>query len=190
MLKRVLFGARIPQDGVLNAVTPSLMIPTHQQTRLLKLPPPSSGQFSPKKKLVHPNSLRKKLRDHPDKVVKILEIVPNDNLCTQESFVSGSKGSLRVTIANTEKCPKGFWKNFESDESGDIYDLVGVRTGLAGRELQEHVMTTILPALQKPQQEAGTGDDPTPVRSFHTGSLVHKYKQEVSSVTCLRVGSN
>ena len=182
MLKRLLFGARIPQDGgVWNGVTPSLMIPTHQQTRLLKHLPLTAGQFSPKKKLVHPNSLRKKLRDHPDKVIRILNIVPNDNLCSEESFVSGTKGSLRVTIANTEKCPKGFWKNFETDESGDIYDLVAVRTGLAGRELQEHVMTTILPALQQPQQDVGVGDAPTLVRSFHTGSLVNKYKQEVST---------
>ena len=69
-------------------------------------------------------SLRKKLNEHPECVLRILKLAENERLSTSEHIRLGNRGSLAVSRERTEKSGRGMWYNFETNESGDMMDLV------------------------------------------------------------------
>ena len=69
-------------------------------------------------------SLRKTLNEHPEHVLRILNLVENVRLSTCEHIRLGNRGSLAVSRERTERSGQGLWYNFETNESGDMMDLV------------------------------------------------------------------
>ena len=71
-------------------------------------------------------NLRKTLNEHPEHVLRILNLVENVRLSTCEHIRLGNRGSLAVSRERTERSGQGLWYNFETNESGDMMDLVRV----------------------------------------------------------------
>ena len=69
-------------------------------------------------------SLRKKLNEHPEHVLRLLNLAENERLSNSEHIRLGSRGSLAVTRESSERSGSGMWYNFETNESGDMMDMV------------------------------------------------------------------
>ena len=94
-------------------------------------------------------SLRKKLNEHPECVLRILKLAENERLSTSEHIRLGNRGSLAVSRERTEKSGRGMWYNFETNESGDMMDLVrDTKQFKRDQDLQLFVMNEILPHLK------------------------------------------
>ena len=88
----------------------------------------------------HTDVLRRKLNDHPEQIVRLLQLRVNENMTSSKEIRVGSKGSLAIAkqvgapphltwliYKHLQGCSgnlKGFWYNFETNESGDMMDLV------------------------------------------------------------------
>ena len=68
--------------------------------------------------------MRKKLNEHPEHVLRLLNLAENESLSTCEHIRLGNRGSLAVSRERTERSGRGVWYNFETNESGDMMDLV------------------------------------------------------------------
>jgi len=96
--------------------------------------------------------LRRKLNEHPEEVVRLLQLQVNENMTSTREIRLGNKGSL--AIAKQEHM-KGVWYNFETQESGDMMDLVrSVKNINSAQDLESFLVKTILPNLRncKPEE--------------------------------------
>ena len=94
-------------------------------------------------------SLRKTLNEHPEHVLRILNLAENERLSTCEHIRLGNRGSLAVSRERTERSGQGLWYNFETNESGDMLDLVRDTKQLKrDQDLLLFVTNDILPHLK------------------------------------------
>eukprot|EP00092_Neocalanus_flemingeri_P034543 GFUD01037566.1.p1 GENE.GFUD01037566.1~~GFUD01037566.1.p1 ORF type:complete len:399 (+),score=89.26 GFUD01037566.1:60-1256(+) len=93
-------------------------------------------------------SYRRRLNEDPETILKILKYQANEVLTTSGQLRIGSKGSLCINRENTDTCRKGIWYNFETDETGDMFDLVKAAQNLSDQEMIEFVVKDILPSLK------------------------------------------
>ena len=81
--------------------------------------------------------------------MRILKLAENERLSTSEHIRLGNRGSLAVSRERTEKSGRGMWYNFETNESGDMMDLVrDTKQFKRDQDLQLFVMNEILPHLK------------------------------------------
>jgi len=57
-------------------------------------------------------------------VVRLLQLQVNENMTCPSMIRVGNKGSLAIAKQRTSQRLKGVWFNFETEESGDMVDLV------------------------------------------------------------------
>jgi ATP-dependent exoDNAse (exonuclease V) alpha subunit len=88
---------------------------------------------------------------------------PNARMCTQSSLRFGQKGSLVVNISAPSE---GLWKDFERDEGGDIFKLIGREKGIDFKESVDYLGKFL-------NVEA----DPKTLRSSSIQSREHAQKQ-------------
>ncbi|MBT5389556.1 MAG: hypothetical protein HOL16_02455, partial [Alphaproteobacteria bacterium] len=84
---------------------------------------------------------------------------PNARMCTKSSLRFGQKGSIVVNIAGLSE---GLWKDFERDEGGDIFKLIGREKGKDFKESVDYLSKLLnveaghkisrLPSLQSREQ--------------------------------------
>lgn len=92
--------------------------------------------------------LRKQLNQNPEIVVRILQLAENESLSNEEFIRLGSRGSLCVTREQSERAAQGVWYNFETNESGDMMDLIRQYKHFSrASDLQNYVVSEVLPQL-------------------------------------------
>ena len=84
---------------------------------------------------------------------------PNARMCTKSSLRFGQKGSIVVNISGPKE---GLWKDFERDEGGDIFKLIGREKGTDFKESVDYLSNFLnmeaspkisrLPSLQTREQ--------------------------------------
>lgn len=98
-------------------------------------------------------SVTKRLNMEAEKVLKLLNLTPNEKLSKKPGEVRiGNKGSLNVLTAQKEvsgtMVGPGNWYSFEWDEKGTMLDLVGRIKGLKDQELLSFAVEQLLPELE------------------------------------------
>lgn len=121
---------------------------------------PSGPNIAPKEYNIHDLSIRRKLNDDPETVLNILKMEPNELLSTSEQLRIGARGSLSITRVKTSNCAKGFWYNFETDEKGDMFELVKVAKKLSDEEMVVFAVKNILPFLKPASFESDESPEP------------------------------
>jgi len=114
-----------------------------------------SGPRAVSKPFIHPQTIKRHLNANPETVLKILEIDVNENLSSDEQIRVGSRGSLCINRETTKGCPKGVWFNFETDESGDMFQLVKIKKNLSDQEMIAFAAEQILPYIDKTDVKTG-----------------------------------
>jgi len=109
---------------------------------------PSGPRTVKKKPYIHQTTIRRKMNEEPDTILKILELELNDNLSSSEQARIGSKGSLCINREQFNSIPKGIWYNFETDGRGDMFDLVKIIKNLSHQEMIDFSIEKILPSLE------------------------------------------
>ena len=121
------------------------------------------------------------MNEQPERVIRLLDLAENDNLSNDEYIRLGRRGSLCVTrevkffinyifkiyynllfLQRTERAGQGVWYNFETNDSGDMLDLVKQVKHLHNNtELHDFIVRDILPQLSKtsPEESVSRGDD-------------------------------
>ena len=115
--------------------------------RNFRKPFPAGPKIAPKP-FIHSGYIRKMFNEDPETILKILKFELNEVLSNREQIRIGSKGSLVVNNEDTDKCDQGIWYNFETDESGDMFDLAKATLNLPDNELIEFSVKNILPSLK------------------------------------------
>ena len=108
-----------------------------------------SGPRIPKKLFIHPLTLRRKLNADPETVLKILDIDINEQLSGEDQIRVGSRGSLCINREDMIGCPRGVWFNFETDESGDMFELIMNKKKISCKETIDYASEKIIPFLQR-----------------------------------------
>jgi len=99
-------------------------------------------------------TLRRQLNQHPEKIARLLNLSENENLSSIQYMRCGNRGSLCITREKIDDTSKGVWYNFESNESGDMFDLIKkVKNFSTERELQSFIVRNILPNIQNENQK-------------------------------------
>jgi len=106
-----------------------------------------NGPLIPQKHFIHPLTIRRRLNSDPETVLKILNIDINEKLSGEDQIRVGSKGSLCINREDKEGCPRGVWFNFETEESGDMLDLVKNKKNLSQQEIINYASEKIIPYL-------------------------------------------
>jgi len=119
------------------------------------------GPRIPPKPYIHPLTIRRKLNADPETVLKILEIDVNEELSNDEQIRVGSRGSLSINREVRKGCPVGIWYNFETDESGDMFELVKIKKNLKTHEMLKYAVENILPSLEGDPRKTVCGRDIT-----------------------------
>jgi len=105
-------------------------------------------------------TLRKQLNKHPEQIARLLNLSENENLSSSQYMRCGNRGSLCITRENIDDTSKGVWYNFESNESGDMFDLIKqVKHFSTERELQSFIVGNILPNIQSENKKISDGDN-------------------------------
>jgi len=106
-----------------------------------------NGPRIPPKVYIHPLTIRRKLNADPETVLKILDIDINEQLSGENQIRVGSRGSLCINREDRKGCPSGVWFNFETEESGDMFELVKNKENLSEQEMINFASEEIIPYL-------------------------------------------
>merc|ERR1712110_231846 len=121
-------------------------------------------------------SLRKTLNEHPEHVLRILNLVENVRLSTCEHIRLGNRGSLAVSRERTERSGQGLWYNFETNESGDMMDLVkDTKQFKRDQDMLLFVMNEILPHLKYLPPESESSQKKSSDQIKETNQKVEAY---------------
>jgi len=115
--------------------------------RSIRSPYPT-GPAIATKPYIHQKYIRRRLNEEPETILKLLNIELNERLTNDSTLRVGNKGSLNISREKTHKVNKGIWFNFETEESGDMFDLAKATLKLSDRDMIDYALKHIFPILK------------------------------------------
>jgi len=125
------------------------------------------------------------------KVVKALDLKPNAHMSRPGQIRVGTKGSLNILTApkvvHGIELNAGLWYSFETEESGNMLNLVGKMKDLKGMKLYRYVTSSLLPSLHKiPAPTQHVADTLDPGKTSEVAARIQSESQPLGNSTAQR----